>query len=256
MKISLIHPSRGRAKIAKSVYDNWMAKADKPDEIQYVLSLDATDSEAGRYMGVFGLDDHWTGNPAINTIYKDNLWATVQHNKSAIEAINVAVQFATGDLFIIVSDDFDCPKNWDTELLKYLKGKSDFVVKTYDGLQPWIMTLPIMDRVYYNRFGYIYHPSYAHMFSDTEMTAVGDLLDKTIIVPMLFQHKHYSQKGGIKKDAISQKNDSTWAQGERLYLDRIKRNFDLPAEQIKGVIRCDNAHAQWLASKGIKFEYV
>lgn len=241
MKISIIHPSRGRAQIAKSVYDNWMAKADNPDEIEYIFSVDATDPQIQEYASLI-------------KSCKSNV--LIYPNTSAIEAINRGALYCSGDLMVVVSDDFDCPKHWDTELLKYLKGKSDFVVKTYDGLQPWIMTLPIMDRVYYNRFGYIYHPEYKHMFCDTEMTAVGDLLNKTIIVPMLFQHKHYSQKGGIKKDAISQKNDSTWAQGERLYLDRIKRNFDLPAEQIKGVIRCDNAHAQWLASKGIKFEYV
>lgn len=239
MKISLIHPSRGRAAIAKQVYDEWMGKADNPDEIQYVLSVDSDDPLLNEYDRVFA-------NSKV-TWYENN-------NHSAIEAINNAAKVATGDILLVCSDDFSCPEHWDTQLLTYLKGKSDFVVKTADGLQPWIITLPIMDRVYYERFGYVYYPEYKHLFCDTEMTCVGDLLDKTILVPMLFQHNHYTQAGGIKKDAISVKNDATWGQGERLYIERIKRNFDLPESEIKGTLRCDNVHLQWLKSKGVKFE--
>lgn len=242
MKISILHPSRGRAKIAKSVFLQWKAAADDSPGIEYIMSVDYSDPLKDEYRQM-GWDIC-----GLKVVFNDN--------HSAIEAINNAAKEATGDLLIVVSDDFDCPEHWDTELLKYLKGKSDFVVKTYDGLQPWIITLPIMDRVYYERFGYIYHPEYKHMFCDTEMTAVGDLLGKTILVPMLFQHKHYSQPGGIKKDAVSVKNDNTWGQGERLYIDRIKRNFDLPESEVKGVLRCDAGHTNWLASKGVKLEFV
>jgi len=256
MKISIIHPSRGRAKIAKSVYDNWMSKAANPDDIQYVLSLDFSDNTT-QYIDLFMSPiAAMTVYELERVVYRDNLYISRDHNTSAIEAINNAAKVATGDLLIVVSDDFDCPKNWDVDLLKYLKDKSDFVVKTYDGLQPWIITLPIMDRVYYERFGYIYHPGYKHMFCDTEMTHVGDLLDKTVIVPMTFQHNHYTQKGGIPKDAVSAKNDSTWTQGEKLYLDRIKTNFGLKDEDITGVLRCDMSHIKWLQKKGVKFEMV
>lgn len=236
MKISLIHPSRGRAELAKHVYDNWMDKADNPESIEYILSIDTNDPQRVDYLFTFDCE------------------VIVNGNKSAIEAINNAAKVATGELLIVVSDDFDCQKGWDTKLLSYLKGKEDFIVKTYDGLQPWLITLPIMDRKYYERFGYIYYPEYKHMFCDTEMTCVGDLLDKTILVPLLFQHKHYTQAGGIKKDAISVKNDATWGQGEKLYLSRIKNNFGI--DNPMGVLRCDNAHVQWLRSKGIKFETV
>lgn len=258
MKISIIHPSRGRAAIAKQVYDNWMGKADKPENIEYIVSMDWTDNSWANYVDLFFGEGQskYIPQPGRQILFDNNVSMFIDHNNTAIEAINNVAKEATGDLLIVVSDDFDCPEHWDTELLKYLKGKSDFVVKTYDGLQPWIITLPIMDRVYYERFGYVYNPGYKHMFCDTEMTAVGDLLGKTILVPMLFQHKHYSQPGGIKKDAVSVKNDNTWGQGERLYIDRIKRNFDLPESEVKGVLRCDAGHTNWLASKGVKLEFV
>lgn len=236
-KISIIHPSRGRAGIAAGVNAQWMARSSRKN-IEYIVSVDKSDPELSKYLQYFCE------------------YAVVNDNLSAIEAINNAAKVATGDIFVVVSDDFECPQNWDVDLLKYLDGKSDFVVKTYDGLQPWIITLPIMDRAYYNRFGYIYNPAYKHMFCDTEMTHVGDLLDRTIIVPMTFQHRHYTQPGGIKRDAISVKNDSTWGQGERIYLDGIRNNFGLKDEDIKGVLRCDHSHLNWLQSKGIKLEMV
>lgn len=237
MRISIIHPSRHRAKLAIEVADKWLSKAKNSNEIEYIFSIDEDDIQRELYE-------------------QSGLHVLMSPNKSAIEAINNAAKQASGDLFIVVSDDFDCPHNWDVTLLSYLKDKRDFVVKTWDGLQPWIMTLPIMDRVYYERFGYIYYPNYKHMFCDTEMTHVGDLLNKTIIVPMVFPHNHYTQKNGIPKDAISQKNDNTWAQGEKLYLERIYRNFDIPEKDLKGVLRCNKEHLSWLQSKGINFEIV
>lgn len=237
MKISIIHPSRHRANIAVKVAEQWLSKAKNGNEIEYIFSIDEDDSQRELYE-------------------KHGLPVLVSPNKSAIEAINNGAKQSSGDLLIIVSDDFDCPHNWDVTLLGYLQGKRDFVVKTWDGLQPWIMTLPIMDRVYYERFGYIYHPNYKHMFCDTEMSHVADLLGKAIIVPMTFQHNHYTQPGGLKRDAITTKNDRTWAQGERLYLERLYRNFDIPEDDIKGVLRCNKEHLSWLKSKGVNFEIV
>jgi hypothetical protein len=147
-------------------------------------------------------------------------------NRSAVDAINKGAEVATGDLFVVVSDDFDCPEHWDTLLLQALQGKSDYCVKTQDGLQPTLMTLPIMDRVYYNRFGYIYHPDYRHMFCDQEMTAVAHMLGKAVTLPIVFFHNHYST-GKFKKDAITLRNNSTWVQGESVFNERLTTNFGI-----------------------------
>jgi len=162
MKISIIHPSRARAAIANQVRTEWLNKAD--GIVEYVFSLDNDDIQNTEYDG--------------DCIYNNN--------RSAIDAINKAATVTSGELLIVVSDDFDCPEHWDTLLLWGLQGKSDYCVKTQDGLQPTLMTLPIMDRVYYDRFGYIYHPDYLHMFCDQEMTAVAHMLGKAISLPILF----------------------------------------------------------------------
>lgn len=236
MKISIIHPSRSRPELAKKVYDEWMGNAANPENIGYTLSIDNEDPTCKEYKALF--------DPVKCLIVQFS-------NKSAIEAINRGAKFTRNDLLIVVSDDFSCPKNWDVDLLSQVQDKKDFCVKTQDGIQPWMMTLPIMDREYYNRFGYIYHPAYLHMYADLELACVADLLGKKIDVPILFPHKHYSQAGGIKKDVVSQKNDSTYEQGEKVFLERISRNFDLKDSEIIGRITPDRNCRAWFAKHRI-----
>ena len=202
MKITIIHPSRARAAIANKVRTEWLNKAD--GIIEYIFSLDNDDVQGTLYEG--------------NCIYNNN--------RSAIDAINKAAEIATGDLFVVVSDDFDCPEHWDSLLIWGLQGKSDYCVKTQDGLQPTLMTLPIMDRVYYERFGYIYHPDYKHMFCDQEMTAVAHMLGKSVTLPLVFPHNHYTT-GKFQRDAVTLRNNATWQQGERVFNERLKTNFGI-----------------------------
>jgi len=225
MNIICIHPSRGRSEMAVKTAKKWIDNADS--DIEYLMLLDK--------------DDYQKYVPHYQELYKRkdcNFWvAEPKEHKSAIEAINYGAEIANSknrfpfDLLVVVSDDFDCTPHWDTLLLEALKGKSDFIVKTKDGLQPTLITLPIMDRAYYNRFGYVYHPSYVHMFSDQEMTAVGEMTGKVIKLDLEFKHLHYTT-GAMKKDAINKKNDATWRQGERLFNERLKTNFGLSDEQI------------------------
>lgn len=211
MTISIIHPSKGRPDLAYQTIKKWLEYADLP--VEYILSLDTED-----VLWYF---------PAMESFVMQEQIKVIHHsNKSAIEAINVAVKETTGDLLLVVSDDFICPKNWCSKLIRHIDGHTDFIAKTRDGIQKTLITLPLMDRTYYNRFGYIYEPGYVHMWSDTEMTAVGHMLGRVIDIDMTFEHLHYTT-GKSQKDAVNVKNDSSWKQGERLFNERLKTNFDI-----------------------------
>lgn len=213
-QISILHPSRSRSKMALETKNNWINNADNIANIEYFLSIDVDDLQVRDYMTAFA-----------------DCYVSINPNKSAIEAINIVASKCTGDLLITISDDFvSCP-HWDTLLIEALQGKSDFIVKTKDGIQKTLITLPIMDRVYYNRFGYVYHPSYSHMHSDEEMTCVAHMLGKVIDLDISFPHNHYSV-GGMVKDAINIKNDLTWEQGLNNLNSRKKINFGLKPEEI------------------------
>lgn len=210
--ISIIYPSRSRSGIASPTIERWLNNAKDTDNIEFILSVDIDDPQLRLYK-------------SISTNYSIQLH--VAKNKSAIEAINRATRKSTGNLIIVISDDFICEADWDVKLLGELEGKVDFIVKTKDGIQPTLITLPIMDRKYYDRFGYVYEKGYFHMFCDEEMTTVGHMLGRVINSDIVFEHIHYST-GKFQKDSISVKNDKTWTQGKKHFNERLKTNFGIP----------------------------
>jgi len=213
MEISIIHPSRNRPQMALETATKWITRCKDTSQIEYILSLDNDDHLLMQYHDLF-------------TRLKDQV-AIIQHNNSsAVEAINNAAPKTTGRILVVVSDDFDCPNHWDEQLIVSLKDKQDFVVKTKDGLQPFIITLPIMDRLFYNRFGYVYNPIYKHMFCDTEMSCVGHMLGRTINLDILFPHRHYTTRT-TKRDAINIKNDQTFGTGANIFKERKRINFGI-----------------------------
>jgi aspartyl-tRNA synthetase len=167
-------------------------------------------------------------------------------------AANQGAKHAKGEILVLISDDFDCPKNWDLTIREALKGKSG-LLKTYDGVQKWIVTLPIMTRDYYEEQGHIYFPAYHHMFCDTDQTHKADLQRKLIIRnDIVFNHDHYSKKGSNnKKDAVNEKADKTWEQGERVYLKRCSDKFGLGNVDIFNLSKeaKEAGHVQWLKKK-------
>lgn len=225
--ISLIHPSRCRAYQAKQAAENWISRAGC--SIQYILSLDSDEPQKMSYIG-------------------NDLNFIVNSNRSAVDAINNAAKESTGDILVVMSDDFDCPQDWGKQIISLTTGKTDWIAKTPDGIQRWMITLPIMDRHYYNRFGYVYYPEYRHLFCDTELTCVADLLQRKIELPINFVHNHYSVSKS-KKDEISVRADATQEQGEKLFIERAKKNFDLVNPPGKIVAP---EYINWMRGKGIK----
>lgn len=214
MKISLIHPTR-RPHAAKQASNKWLSCADNVDNIEYILSIDNDDPEYELY----------------STLFSDPIIVTAADNKSAIEAVNRAASCSTGDLIVQISDDFDCELHWDTLLINALKDKYDYCVKTKDGIQRTLMTLPVLDRIYYNRFGYIYHEAYTHLWADNELTAVAHMLGRNIELDILFPHNH-PITGRVAPDALNHRNNLTLNSGMAIFNERLRNNFGLSPVQI------------------------
>jgi len=184
----------------------------KGSEVTVVVSLDRDDIELEQYV------DRYSESFAV---------LTVNENRSAVDAINNAMKIAPGDIFITVSDDTDCPMNWAVKLEAACKGLHDFVMKTTDGIQRKMITMPIFDRVYYNRDGYVYNPEYKHLFADAEYSDVAYKRKRVVKkYGLRFPHNHYS-KTGQKPDAIHLRNEETKVQGREVYMRRQKINFGL-----------------------------
>lgn len=211
MKFSLIHPSRSRERKSYNTICRW---ADRMyghfnDDVQLIVSVDIDDPQLSDY----------------KDSYADEIF--INANKSAVEAINNAAKFSNGDIIIVVSDDTDCPLYWDKILIDAIGKSKDFVMKVDDGIQKRIITMPIMDRAYYNRDGYIYNPIYSHSWSDTELTECAHLRGRVITrMDIKFPHQHYSVTGE-QPDELYKRNDRTHDRDRHLYQNRKRINFGL-----------------------------
>lgn len=230
--ISIIHPSRSRPEMSSKTISKWINQCSDRFNFEIIVSLDVDDPNLNDYKKIYF---------QFHGIY------AAYNNRSAIDAINNAAKIARGDIIMVVSDDTDCFPGWDTALLKEVKGKTDWILKTQDGIQKYIITMPVMDRVYYNRFGYVYYPEYKHMFCDLELTCVADLTGRKLTSNLMFPHNHYSL-GKAQKDQVSIKADATWNQGEKLFIERYRKSFDLKLKDIKGQIT-DRGMIDWITNK-------
>lgn len=196
--------------------------------MELIVSLDADDPMLDSYKRIY---------PEV----------VIHTNRSAVDAVNLAATKATGEIMIVVSDDTECPASWDLVIKRAVAGQSDYVLKTFDGVQQWIVTMPILDRAYYNRFGYIYHPSYRHQFVDTHFTHVADVLKRIIWRnDITFHHAHYSVMRN-RPDKVSQRADSTWNEGKRTYLKMLRKNLGLPKSiDIMNLSRHGRDHLRWI----------
>lgn len=221
--ITVLHPSRERPEIAKRIYDEWLMKADK--HFEYYLCIEPDQEE--EYLKYFDKKD---------ILVNDTL--------TAIEAINLGAKHARKvgfDILVVISDDFHCFEKWDIAIEKAMQGKENICLKTFDGIHDWLVTLPIIDVAFYDSFGYVYHPKYKHMFCDTELTTVAEYTDRIVFANYLvFKHKQLN-------DALNVRNNKTWEQGERIYLERYNEGFGV--NKIKD-ISCLN-HTKWLRNKGV-----
>lgn len=241
MSISIVHPSRSRPGQALKTYHHWLGNMSSDDRT-YIVSIDDSDPERERYIDLF---KHY-GNHVL-----------VSNNHSAVDAANAGAALSVGGIIVLVSDDFTCFPDWDLAVTKALEGKSG-VLKTFDGVQKWIVTLPIMTRDYYEEQGHIYNPMFSHQFCDTHLTHRADLKGKLIIRnDIVFHHAHYSTKGGQSKDAVNVRADSTWDSGKKLYLQECINKFGL-GNNIDIFNLSDTArqagHINWLKNELRKFK--
>lgn len=199
MLISVIHPSRGRPEMAAKTCETWKSRAGK---IEYLMILDYDDPELNGYKSI-----------------KATKYITASQN--VVQATNKGAMFATGEILVVVSDDFDCPEDWDIKILNEVRGKSDFVLKTKDGLRKDdLVTLPIIHRDFYSRYRYIYHPDYSHMYADNHLTDVAKLTGKLLFSDLVFKHNHGN-------DSTYQRGIDTMETGKQIYERHKAQNFGI-----------------------------
>ena len=205
MIFSLIHPSRERSSQAYNTFLNWMQKASTKNTYQYIVSIDDDDKQALSYEILF----KGTGVLLISN-----------DNKTLIDAVNKGALKAKGDVLICVSDDFDCPLNWDIELAKIINPKKLQAIHVDDNYSNHgrLLTIPILTMKLYEDLGYIYHPAFDGMYVDNYLYEVCDKKDVVIKSSLVFDHLHYTN-GKAPIDATYRKHNTAekYKQGRELF---------------------------------------
>lgn len=151
------------------------------------------------------------------------------YSTNKINAINRDVEKADADWDILVnmSDDM-CFKT---------KGFDEIIRKHFDNLGQClhfpdgntmdIITLSIIGRKFYDRFGYIYHPDYISLWCDNEQTDVAKMLGAyKFVYEYLYEHLHPAF-GKAQLDAQYLKTEGYFEADRYTYQRRKANNFGI-----------------------------
>lgn len=207
--ITLIHPSKGRPKKAFSTFQNWIDKSSGNYRIEHILSIDNDDFKPV-YLNSF--DDS-----QITFILSAD-------NNSVVEATNRAANIANGKILVYLSDDFDCPENWDEYIVKKIGHADKVMLHINDGLQKMentILTIPIMTRKLYKELGYFFYPEYKSIFCDNDLyhSTKQYMIDSPELV---FKHHHHSI-GLSDHDETYKQSEENYNQGLEIFNRRAKQ---------------------------------
>ncbi len=115
-------------------------------------------------------------------------------SKNKIDAINRDINTIDDwDVLINMSDDMRFTLHGFNNLIEqeFMNGTDVCLHIPDENQKDNLITLAVLGKEYYDRFGYIYHPSYKSLWCDVEMTDVAKKLGKYKYVPMIFvKHMH------------------------------------------------------------------
>jgi glycosyltransferase involved in cell wall biosynthesis len=232
MKISLIHPSKGRPKKSFDNVTEWLSKASSPDDIEIIVSIDK-DIYINDYEMVYAPMHNRPigelGFAGCGRYRNGNFVIAANPNRNVVEATNIACKYATGDILIYFSDDFKSPDNWDELIIKQFEGENrPLLLKVDDCLQGFdvpVLTIPIMNRALYERLGYFFHPEYKSMFCDEHLYWVTRKLGAIKNAAHLkFPHEHVSI-GKAQDDETYRNSAKNWDQGKALFAKHKAQGF-------------------------------
>jgi len=179
-------------------------------------------------------DDITMNNEEVKEKFKTykNLTVEYGNSKSKIEACNAGLNNQQFQIVLLASDDMEpVVEGYDDIIIKKMcENFPDFdgVLWFNDGFQGnRLNTLCILGYTYYDRFGYIYHPSYKSLYCDTEFTIVSQMLNKVkYFNDIIIKHVQYSIVQE-EPDELYKRNDSLEHIDKITFEQRRKINFEL-----------------------------
>ena len=212
-------PSRSRPSKLLYAYENYISLAKNPSRIKTIISLDSDDLNVNQELCEKLIKIH-----SATTI-------CVGESMGKIGAVNRDMEHAGDyDILLLASDDMIPEYHGYDELIRQKMTEhfpdTDGVLWFNDGFQKHnLNTLCILGKKYYERFGYIYHPSYKSLWCDNEFTIVAHQLQKQIYFDtVIIRHWHPIITKSFS-DTLYQENDKYFNEDRETFLKRQLTNF-------------------------------
>lgn len=223
-RILIKFPTRNRPqKFIQCIKDMYVGIGDKANT-KIVVTADLDDET------MYNKDVLMAVRPFI-----ENYGLEIEYGKSEskIDAVNRDLEkYTDWDIIVVMSDDM----KWKEQSFDWQIRQSfetffpdlDGIVHYNDGFTAnRLITMPIMGKKYFDRFGYIYHPSYKSLWCDNEMTDIARMLGRVAYVDQpIFKHEHFSNVGGFMDEQLKY-TESFSARDRDNYDARKHKNFDL-----------------------------
>jgi hypothetical protein len=160
---------------------------------------------------------------------QDRVEYHVGAGRGKIRAVNAGLKEFNWRICVVASDDM-IPVRSDygrriVEIFDEFFPEGDGVLHLNDGRTGMrLNTLPILDRKYFDRFGYVYHPAYVSLWCDNEFQAVSQRLGRAVYCPeVVIQHDWIGTTQPA--DALLIHNEKFYRQDEMTYRTRAAKGF-------------------------------
>jgi len=183
-------------------------------------------SESDNYHILVSVDNN-DGSSNYTNVYK-NTSIVFGNSKNKIDAINRDIDTVSNwDILVNVSDDQTFTLKGFDKVIRSNFDKLDLCLHFPDGNRNDLITMSILGRDFYNRFGYIYSPEYKSLYCDNEQMEVSKMLGCYKFVNeniMLHLHPAFGKANYDKQYHLTESFSSEDCQ---TFLKRKVNNFDL-----------------------------
>lgn len=224
LKILFKYPSRGRSerffRCLDTIYGNVAG-----DNYFIWATLDKDDPAMFNDAVMQQISDRW----AINGVYG--------LSEGKIHAVNrdmdrLLKECPDWDICVVMSDDMEFILHGFDNVIRETMQE---VFPDLDGLLHFpdqdakhhLNTMLIVGRKYYERFNYLYHPSYKSLFADNESMEVAQLLGKYHYNPTRMFNHLLPAMGHLPKDQMFNEQQALWGVDEANFLLRKAINFGI-----------------------------
>lgn len=196
----------------------WVEGSAYPHDVEYILSM------------------HERDRGKLDVLDQLKVIQVYQHNRyCSVDNWNAAAAASTGQVIVLNADDFFPPRNWDLLLMESickagLNLDDEFVVHVSTGSprDAELISLGILSRKVYRRWGYALWPEYESMNSDDDFTERAK--QEGIVVEarnLMFEHAHPSLTEKTTWDRIYswQSRREAHELGERIFERRRENHF-------------------------------